>query len=398
MSILFSPKEIGPVEIKNRFAAASTGESMALETGEITDMLINRYRSIAKGGVGLVIPGYMYINPVGREARFQVGIYDDAKIPGLKRLTQTVHDNGSKIFFQLDHAGRQTYKYLIGGQTPLAPSAGSSDQIFRVKPRAMTSEEVKQTINDFANAAKRASDSGADGIQIKAANGYLLNQFLSPFFNQRKDEWGGSDENRYQILREVIRACRKAIKSNMALIVKLCTNDYTPKPGITPELAKKYAGWLVQDGIDGLETSQGTFAFSMMNVCRGDVPVGDFVKSVPIWMRPIAWLALRRWVGKYNAEEGWNLADARIVKTAIGDKPLLLVGGLRKLKTMQTIVEEKEADFISLCRPLIREPNLVEKFRTNQSEVAKCVSCNQCAVSGIRNLPVRCYYRETIQE
>lgn len=394
MSILFSPKEIGPVEVKNRFVAASTYECMASETGEITDMLINRYRSLAKGGVGLVIPGYMYINSVGKATKFQVGIHDDAMIAGLKRLTQIVHDNGSKIFFQLDHAGRQTTKEVIG-QTPLGPSAGKSDPVFRVKPRAMTGEEIKQTINDFANAAKRARESGADGIQIKAANGYLLNEFLSPFFNQRTDEWGGSDENRYQILREVIHACRKAINKDMALIVKLCTNDYTPKPGMTPELAKKYAGWLVQDGIDGLETSQGTFSFSMMNISRGDVPVRDLVKFVPIWMRPIAWLMIRSWVGKYNAEEGWNLADARIVKTAIEDKPLLLVGGLRKLKTMQKIVEEKEADFISLSRPLIREPNLVEKFRTNQSEVATCVSCNQCVVAIINNLPLHCYYQKT---
>ena len=114
MSILFSPKEIGPVEVKNRFVAASTYECMASETGEITDMLITRYRSLAKGGVGLVIPGYMYINSVGKAAKFQVGIHDDAMLAGLKRLTQTVHDTGSKIFFQLDHAGRQTTKEVIG--------------------------------------------------------------------------------------------------------------------------------------------------------------------------------------------------------------------------------------------------------------------------------------------
>jgi len=390
MSVLFSSKKIGPVEVKNRFISAPTCECMATENGEVTDQLINRTKAIAKGGAGLIIPGQLFINSAGKSVKLQTGIQEDGVISGLKKLTEAVHEHGCKIFFELNHAGRQKTKETIG-QTPLAPSAGKADQAFRVKPESMTNEKIKDTINDFGEAARRANDSGADGILIHAANGYLLNEFLSPFFNQRTDEWGGSDENKYRILHDTIEKCRKAINKNMALTVKLSTNDYTPKQGITPDLAKKYARYLIEDGIDGLVTSQGTVAFSSMNIWKGDVPVSEILKSMPLWMRPIGWLMLRRLVGKYDFEEPWNLADAKIMKEAIGDIPLLLGGGLRKLATMQKAVEDGEADFVYLGRPFIREPNLVNKFQTGQTEVAACVSCNKCTAASLRNLPLRCH-------
>jgi 2,4-dienoyl-CoA reductase-like NADH-dependent reductase (Old Yellow Enzyme family) len=391
MSVLFTPKKIGPIEVKNRFVSAPMNECMTTETGEVTDQLINRYRVLAKGGVGLIIPGYMFVSSTGKSVKLQKGIHEDRFIPGLRKLTEVVHEHDCKIFFELAHAGRQTFKGIIG-QTPLAPSAGKADPVFRVKPRAMTNDEIKQTINDFGEAARRATDSGADGILIGAACGFLLNEFLSPFFNHRTDEWGGSEENNYRIMRETIQTCRKAMNKNMALIVKLCTNDYTPKQGITPDLAKKYVEFLVQDGIDGLVTSQGTMAYSNMNVWRGDVPVSGFLKIMPFWMRPIGWLMMRRWVGKYDLEEAWNLPDDKLMKTVMGNTPLFLDGGLRKLATMQKIVEEGEADFVSLGRPLVREPNLVNKFKNGETEVAACVSCNKCMVMNLRNLPLRCYY------
>ncbi len=131
--------------------------------------------------------------------------------------------------------------------------------------------EIDQVIQDYGEAARRARDSGADGIHAIVAGGDLLSQFLSPFYNQRTDEWGDLDEDKYRIVQETIQACRKAINKNMALTVKLSTNDYTPKPGITPELAKKYAEWLAEDGIDGLETQIGNTCLSNMHVWRGDV-------------------------------------------------------------------------------------------------------------------------------
>ncbi len=389
MSVLFTTKWIGAVEVKNRFVAAAIYESMATETGEVTDQLVRRYRAIAKGEVGLIIPGYMYVNPKGKGSKFEIGIYEDRMISGLRRLAQAVHDQGSKIFFELSHAGRETTRELIG-DSPLAPSAGKADLVFRTKPKEMTCDEIKQTICDFGEAARRAAESEADGIHICAAGGVLLNQFLSPFFNLRTDEWGGSDENQYRILHETVETCRKALRKSMALTVKLNTNDYTPRAGITPSLAKKYAEWLTEDGIDGLEIATGTIAYSHMKISRGRVPVREYVKALPMWMRPIGWLVIRRWAGRYDFEEGWNLPDARLLKPAIGDVPLILSGGLRRLATMQKIIENGEADFVSICRPFVREPNLVNKFRTGQTEIAACISCNKCAGQVFNNLPLQC--------
>ena len=203
MSILFTPIDLGDVHIKNRFIHSATYEVMALETGEISDKLVKRYQNLAKGEVGLIIPGYMYVHPLGRCAKYQTGIHSDDMIPGLRKLVKTVHQEGSKIAFQLVHAGRQTEKSVIG-QTPIGPSSKGRDPVYFVKPKEMNADEIQEVIQAFGKAATRAVEAGADGIQLHAAHGYLINQFISPFFNQRKDEWGGSDENRFRFLKEII--------------------------------------------------------------------------------------------------------------------------------------------------------------------------------------------------
>jgi 2,4-dienoyl-CoA reductase-like NADH-dependent reductase (Old Yellow Enzyme family) len=389
MSILFTSKKVGPVEVKNRFVAAPVYECMATETGDVTDQLVNKYRAIAKGGTGLIIPGYMSVNLIGRAMKFQIGIHDDKFIPGLRKLTETIHQQGSKIFFEIAHAGRWTTKEVTG-QTPVSASTGKADQVFRVKPKAMTNQDIEDTITAFREGARRARDAGADGIHIAASGASLFDQFLSPFLNQRTDEWGSSEADKYRILGDTIKACRRAISGNMALTVKINSNDYTPKPGVTPDLAKKYVEFLCKDGIDGLETSQGTIAYSSMNMWRGEVPLSDYLKTMPSWMRPIGYLMMRRWVGKYDLVEAWNLADTQTIKPAIGNTPLFLVGGMRNLSTMQRIVEQGQADFISLGRPMIREPDLVKKFRTNETQTSACISCNGCAGQIMQNLPLRC--------
>jgi len=394
MSILFTSKNIGNVKIKNRFIHAPTHENMATEKGEVTGELIKRYRNIAQGGAGLIIPGFMYVHPVGKCIEFQTGIHQDEMIPGLTELAKVVHEEGSKILFELTHAGRQTKRKIIG-QTPIAPSIGKKDPVFRVKPREMTIDEIREAINWYSEAAQRAVESGADGVHIGAGAGYLVNQFLSPFFNHRTDEWGGSDENRFRFLKDIILASRRTIPKDTALTVKLNVNDYTPEEGVTPDLAKKYADWLVETGIDGLEIATGTMSYSSMNLWLGDVPVSDYARLMPSYMRPLAWFVIRGWVGKYDLTEGWNLETAKMIKAVLGETPLFLVGGLRRLHHMEEIIQNGYADFISLSRPLIREPDLVNKFQKGEAEVSSCNSCNKCTGAMLNNLPTRCYQRET---
>ena len=392
MSLPFSPMRIRDLEVKNRFVRSATYECMAKETGEVTDELVNLYRHLAAGEVGLIITGYTFIHPLGRAFQYHAGIHNDEMIPGLKRMVDAVHREEGKIVFQISHAGRQTTKAKIG-QAPIGPSSTGRDPVNFVKPRQMSEEDIHLAITSFGHAARRAHEAGADGVQLHGAHGYLINQFLSPFFNHREDAWGGSDENRFRFLKETVREVRKAIGDGMIILVKLNTNDFTPQEGITPPLAVKYASWLAELGIDGLEISCGTGLYSFMNMSRGEVPVDELVSGLPWWKKPLGRLTLNKLVGKYDLEEGYNLEAAKLIKPVLGEVPLIPVGGLRNLRHMEEVLERKWADFISMSRPFIREPDLVRRFREGKAEFASCVSCNRCLAAINNDMPLRCYYK-----
>jgi 2,4-dienoyl-CoA reductase-like NADH-dependent reductase (Old Yellow Enzyme family) len=303
-----------------------------------------------------------------------------------------VHDEGSKIAFQLSHSGRQTTKDCIM-QTPIAPSKGPRDNIYMVKPREMTEEEIQEVIKAFGAAALRASQAGADGVQIHAAHGYLINQFLSPFFNKRTDSWGGSDENRFRFLKEVVLEIRKNISHGKSVLVKLNTRDYTPKHGIILPLAKRYASWLADLPIDGLEVSCGTLSYSMFHVFRGDVPTEELIMNFPWWRKILGRMMLKNMAGKFDLEEGYNVEAARIIKPVLGDVPLFVVGGMRSVDQMEKVLNDGVADFISMSRSFIREPNIVNKIKAGKAAGVACVSCNKCFAAVANDMPVRCYHK-----
>jgi len=388
MSILFSPATIRTMEIENRFVHSATYEAMSNEKGEVTDELIKRYKTLAKAGIGLIIPGYLYVHPAGRAVRKQAGIHTDEMIPGLRKLVEAVHQHGVKIAFQLVHGGMQTSKAIIG-QAPLAPSGGLRNPMTFDKCKEMTQLEIEETIKAFSQAARRAAEAGADAVQLHGAHGYLISEFLSPFFNRRKDSWGGSDEGRFRIVKEVIQETRKVIPDAMPILIKINTNDFTPKEGVTPKIAKKYAGWLRNAGIDGVELSCGTFF--TFHVVRGEIPSKELVKALPAWMRPLAKLQFRKLRPQCSFVEAYNLAAAEIIKPELGEVPLILVGGMRRLSHMEELVERKYTDLVSMSRPFIREPLLVKRFREGKAEQASCISCNKCFAAIANDLPLRCY-------
>ena len=392
MSILFDPIALGPHQIKNRFVNAATYESMATEAGEVTDEIVRRYRRLARGEVGLIITGFVYVHPLGRAARFQLGAHDDGLVPGLRRLTRAVHEEGGKIAFELAHAGRQTTRALIG-QRPLGPSSRGRDPINFVRPAEMDEDDILEAIVAFGKAAERAARAGADGVEIHAAHGYLINQFLSPFFNVRTDAWGGSAENRFRFLQQVILSVRRALPEGAFLLVKLNTRDHTPEEGITPPLAAQYATWLHDLGIDGLEVSCGSTVYAPLNMSRGDVPVDEFVQGLPWWQRPVARLKLGNWVGEYDLKGPYNLEAAKMIKPELGAVPLILTGGLRTAAQMERVLESGVADLIGMSRPFIREPSLVRRIQDGRTDTASCVSCNKCLAAIANEMPVRCYYR-----
>ena len=389
--MLFEPISLGELRVKNRFVNAATYEAMATEAGEVTDGLVERYRRLARGDVGLIITGHVYVHPLGRGARYQLGIHTDDMIPGLERLAQAVHREGGKIVLELAHAGRQTTSALIG-ETPQGPSSRGRDPVNFVRPRAMSEGQIHEAIRAFGKAAERAAEARVDGVEIHAAHGYLVNQFLSPFFNVRDDGWGGSAENRFRFLREVILAVQEGLPDRTPILVKLNSRDHTPRQGITPPLAAIYGRWLAELGIEGLEVSCGSTIYAPFAMCRGDVPVDELVQSLPWWQKPVGRLMISRWVGTYDLAGAYNLEAAKLIKPELGDIPLILTGGLRTVSQMENVLRSEVADLIGMSRPFIREPRLVKRIRERRTDSASCVSCNRCLAAIAQDMAVRCYF------
>lgn len=390
MSILFEPTKIGQMEVNNKFVRSATIENLAKEDGEVTEKLIKLHSILAKGEIGLIIPGYMYIHPLGQAYKYQTGIYKDDLIPGLKKIVDAIHKEEGKVAFQIVHAGLQTFSRLIG-TTPMGPSGDIINPVSMDYSREMTEEDIQESIEAFVQAAKRVVETGADAVQLHAAHGYLINQFLSPFYNRRQDDWGGSDEKRFRYLKEIITKTKKVLPANMPLLIKLNTNDYTPTEGITPLLAAKYSEWLVKLGIDAIEISCGSAVYAIFNMCRGEVPVQEIAQAVPDYMKAMVEGIYQDMVGKYNFDEGYNLEAAKMIKPVMGDIPLILVGGLRNKASMEEIIGKKYVDLISMARPFIREPLLVKNFKEGKQDKAACISCNRCLAAIPNNFPIRCY-------
>lgn len=375
MRILFTPQNIGPLKIKNRFICSACEDSMADETGEVTESIIHKIEQLARGETGLIISSHMYIHPLGRTRKKQTGIHSDNMIPGLKKLTEAAHWNDSKILFQLGHAGIQAAGDVIG-QVPQSPSSDNP----------LDEDMIHEIIRSFVNASLRAVEAGADGIQLHAAHGYLINQFLSPYFNRRKDSWGDSVDNMFRFLGEIIKGIKNVIPANMAILVKLNSNDYTPTVGITFPLAAEYVSRLSELNIDGIEVSCGTSMISPYSMCRGDVPVNELLLKYPG-----AETILKEMVGKYEIHEGYNSEAACFLQPYFNSGTLFPVGGWRDVALMEEAVERGYTDFISMCRPFIKEPFLVKHIKEKKVSRASCVSCNKCLAAFPNDLPVRCY-------
>lgn len=349
MSLLFTPKRIGTMEIRNRFVRSATAERGAADDGSPHADLAGIYRKLAEGGVGLIISGHMYVAPSGKAHPGMVGIYDDFLIEGLAPLAGAAHAGGAKVAVQLNHAGRQADPQLIqAGQELVAPSA-LPNPATGAMPRELSPQEIEGVIQAFGRAAWRAKEAGFDAVQIHGAHGYLVNQFLSPAANRRQDRWGGDMERRLAFLGEVCRGIRWAVGESLPVFIKLGVEDFCPGGLRLAEglgVAKRLEEW----GMDALEVSGGIAG-----------PQG----------------ASSRRVVHSPEDEAYFLPWVREVRKATR-LPLVIVGGLRSRAVMEQILEEGAADFVSLSRPFVREPDLAKKFRLEESDRAECASCDRC--------------------
>lgn len=388
MTQVFQHAKLGSLELKNRLIHSATFECMADENGAVTDHLVKRYVNLAKGEVGLIIPGHMYVHSRGKAMPGQMGIHDDQLNPGLTHLVNAVHEAGGLIAFQLAHGGRQCPKKVIG-KPPLAPSGFGRDPVSINRPAAAAEADIQEVIASFVKAATRAFNAGVDAIQLHCAHGFLLNEFLSPFFNRRRDRWGGSPENNFRLLREIILAIQKSAGKDRTVMVKMNTEDFTPNKGITPDLAAQYAAWLTDLGVAAIEVSSGTYY--TFHTSRGDIPLDEMARALPWWMRPMAKVVFKKQVIPCRFGKLYHLPAAEKIKPVIGNMGLILVGGVRRLGDMEKVLSESKADFLSMSRPFIREPFLAKRMKQGKNQEASCISCNKCLAAIFNGLPLRCY-------
>ena len=390
MSILFTPTKIGCLSLKNRFVCSATVESMVSEDNRLTDKYLKHYLRLSQGGVGLIIPGNYFVNKTGVAVDKNLVLDNDSVINDLRKLTEMVHEYDARIIAQLNHGGRQCDPGTIG-QAPLCPSR-VKDRLTGVRPREITTIEIAQIIEAFAKAASRVKHAGFDGVQLNAAHGYLINEFLSARTNRRKDNWGGSLENRMRFLLEIYQAIRNEVGKAFPVLVKINAQDNI-KNGVTlPEsiaLSKK----LDEMGIDAIEISGG-IKETGFTTTRGDIPTDLLLNHLGRLQGILFQLFIK---GKLERaarfQEGYHRSQAKAIKKNVG-VPIILVGGLRKKSMMEKVLEQGDSDLVSMSRPFIRQPRLVNQFLKHpDSECITCVNCNRCTVEiTMNNKPLRCYY------
>jgi len=388
MSELFTPGRIGSMELKNRLVRSATAECLATDDGRLTDKYLRVYSQLAKGGVGMIITGNYFVSKMG-EALPRLFVLDkDEIIDDMRKVADAVHEHGSKIVAQINHGGRQCDPKIIGTM-PLAPSP-VRDMVTMVKPRAITEAEIGETIAVFAGAAGRVKDAGYDGVQIHGAHGYLVNEFLSSYTNRRTDEWGGTLENRMRFLMEVYKAMRSAVGPDFPVMIKINSADFM-KRGVTLEECVATCKKLEELGIDAIEVSGGILEKGLVYV-KGDVPMDLVMRNRNFVERMIVRLMEKSMREQARFEDAYFLPNASAVKEAVG-VPIITVGGMRKRSIMEEAISSGKTDYVSLSRPFIRQPNLVNKLEEGGDDPITCVNCNRCSIEiAVHYNPMKCYY------
>lgn len=360
MAELFEFTSINGMSLANRFVRSATWEGLADERGAVTPRLKEMMVELAKGEVGLIISGYAFVSPEGQASPGQLAVYGDRFLSGLRDMVKGVHGVGGKIALQLVHGGCMANPELSGLE-PIGPSA--VEQNGQLICRMAGSEDMTRFVSAFARAAEIAKHSDFDAVQIHAAHGYLLNQFLSPAFNKRTDEYGGELANRARLLLQVVGSIREAVGPEYPILIKINSEDFLDG-GMTGAEAVEVSGWLEKASIDAIEFSGGT------------------MKS------PEKFLPVRP--GRLTpAQEVYYQEAARLYKQKVAI-PLILVGGIRSYEVAEELVRDGTADYISMSRPLICEPGLVKRWQQGDRRKSECVSDNACFAPAMDGRGLHC--------
>ena len=345
--MLFEHLKLKSHELVNRFIRSATCEYMADENGVPDDRFLELYQKLASGGIGMVISGYAYVMPNGKSNPGQSGIYSDELIPAWKRITRLFQDSDSLFLLQIVHGGRQVrLKHHPG---PIWAPSPVPDPVYKTHPLEMTVEQIKEVAEAFIQAADRAGKAGFDGIQLHCAHGYLLSQFLSPYTNWRDDDYGGDQERRSRLVTDIISGIRERMEDSFIISAKLNGDDFV-SGGLIPDQAVTSALLMKNAGLDLIEVSGG-ISESKTGAVRRNIISMD--------------------------QEGYFRQHSRRIRREVG-LPTAVVGGFRTFSVMEKSIISGDADLVSLCRPFIREPQLVLRAEKKMPLRSHCISCNRC--------------------
>lgn len=346
MKTLFDQTQLTGMKLKNRFVRSATYDGVADMQGHVTEKLLHVYENLAKGGVGTIITGLTNVTDVEKLVPGQMGIYNDSFIDEYQKLTDRVHEHDTNIIVQLVCNGAQnpsTADGLLWGPSAVA------DLVYKIVPKEMTKDDIYIMQDAFANGAIRAKKAGFDGVQIHVAHGYLLSRFLTPYYNRRTDEYGGSIENRARAVLETYQRIRAVVGVEFPVMVKINSDDSMDQ-GMTFEECKYVCKMLEKAGVSAIEISGG-----LPSSRHNEGIIRDITPETESYFK------------QYAAEIAEEI-----------DIPVLLVGGNRDLNKLTDIINQTEIEYISLSRPFIREPDLINRWISGDRTPAKCISCTKC--------------------
>ncbi len=342
---LFEPTRIGTMELKNRLVGAAMNSRLAEPGGYVSQRIVNHYVRRAQGGVGLIVVADGGVSLIHVNGHTQLRIADDSFIPGLAKLARGMKENGAKTAIQLQHAGWRTGRW-VGLSQAVGPTALTSRELVEAT-RALTVDEIKVVVRQFAQAARRAREAGFDSVEIHGGHGYLVSLFLSPYTNWRQDEYGGDMQRRARLSLEIVTAIRQEVGRDYPIIFRISADEFV-EGGLTLRETGVISQWLEEAGVDCISVSGGT---------EGRTPW-----SVPCMLVP----------------RGHMVPLAAAIKEVVS-VPVMAVGRINTAAMAEGILEQGKADLIALGRPLLADPDWPRKaMEDKEGEIRKCIYCNSC--------------------
>lgn len=412
---IFQPLSFKNLTVKNRVFRSNIAGRFDNYDGSGTQTRINWEVKFARGGVGAIISSFVPVHPRGRIIPNYATIHKDDRIPFWRAVGKAVHEHDCRFIMQLSHGGRQ--RDVADIEYPKGQSStDKKDPLHGFECDRMTVADIKEVVNAFAEGARRAREAGLDGVELHGANGYLITQFLSSAINDRKDEYGGSLENRARFVREVVRAIRAKVGRDFHLQMKISATEFNNSllvlkregPGNTVQESAQVCKWLVEDGVDAIHVSTGSSFPHPRNPAGADLDVDllshtyeqlassgtNTFRNLLLFHNDLTGAIFRdAWLRagvKKDEIEGLSLPDSRVIKQAVS-VPVICTGGFQTASVIRAAIERGDCDGVSIARPLVANNDLVKQFAAGRDTAERpCTYCNKCLVHVVAH-PLGCY-------